>query len=80
MEKKFVINSKNLPSRPLTQPTIIAFMAIEIWSLGEIWQGVIYTMLALLWIGYFAAEFHTEVEVDVFSGKKLGDAQIKEKP
>lgn len=81
MEKKFVIDPKNLPQRRTpVMMTLVAFMAIEIWSLADIWQGVIYTFLVIMWIGFIYAKFTVdETNVDIFNEKKLRDVQIKEK-
>jgi hypothetical protein len=68
-EKNKVLSRKNLPTGiPLFQ-TITILIVIDHWNLSDLWRGINYVAIGLLWLAYAVSVFKDE-GVDIFEDKK----------
>lgn len=69
MDKLFVISRKNYRWGLPIQTTIVYWLLIDRIQPSEIWWGVFYAFIGLIWL----ASLHNMIcqeEVDIFAGKK----------
>ncbi|QHJ81532.1 MAG: hypothetical protein [Bacteriophage sp.] len=68
MSDRKVIKIENLPTKFPAVTTVVFLMAIDVWSIPSWGKGVIWTLLALIWLGA-AINFYREKRIDIFEGK-----------
>ena len=59
-KKKRVVAPSSLPTRISLWPTIVIYLLLEKLQATGVVQGIVYTLLALWWIGAFASMYHEE--------------------
>lgn len=59
-KKKRVVAPSSLPTRIPLWPTIVIYLLLEKLQATGVVQGIVYTLLALWWIGAFASMYHEE--------------------
>lgn len=67
MTKK-VISYQYLPTRLPILPTAVVWLCLDRLQVRPLWQGVVYTILGLLWIAAIVNLFQ-ETQVDPFTGQ-----------
>ena len=65
MKKRKVIDSNNLPTKMPLHLSLTIILIIKVFNTSELWCGVMYTLLALLWLSYIYRRF-TETDHDIF--------------
>ena len=65
MKSKNVIDSSNFPMRLPLFNTIVAYTVLEYWNAPQWLYGVLGTMYAIIWIGFFVSKFY-EKRIDIF--------------
>ena len=59
-KKKRVVAPSSLPTRIPLWPTIVIYLLLEKLQATGLVQGIVYTLLALWWIGAIASMYHEE--------------------
>ena len=68
MSGRKVIDLNNLPTKFPATTTLACLLAIDVWGIPSWGEGVIWTLLALIWLGA-AINFYREKRIDIFEGK-----------
>lgn len=68
MSGRKVIKLENLPTKLPGNTTLACLLAIDVWNVPSWGKGVIWTLLALIWIGA-AINLYREKRIDIFEGK-----------
>lgn len=68
MSERKVIKLDNLPTKLPGMTTVVCFLAIDVWEIPGWGKGIIWTLLALIWIGA-AINLYREKRIDIFEGK-----------
>ena len=69
MVEKKVLNRDNLPTKFPGVTTLAALLAIDVWSIPGWGQGIIWTLLAILWIGSIV-NICREKNINIFENEK----------
>ena len=59
-KKKHVVAPSSLPTRISLWPTIVIYLLLEKLQATDLVKGIVYTLLALWWIGAFVSMYHEE--------------------
>ena len=68
MSERKVIKIENLPTKFPATSTAVCLLAIDVWNIPSWGKGVIWTLLALIWLGA-AINFYREKRIDIFEDK-----------
>lgn len=67
-DKNKVVYRKNIPTGiPLFQ-TITILIALDHWNVSDLWRGINYVVIGLLWLVYAVSVFKDE-GIDIFKDK-----------
>lgn len=57
MKTTFVVSRKQLPTRPPTLLTLYLLLAADFYGWSDLVRGITYTVLVIVWVGFFSLFF-----------------------
>jgi len=73
MKKTKTIKRANLPAKPPFGMTVLAYLLMDKFQVGGIVQGVVWTLVVLLWIALIVAIWN-EDDIDIFDKPRAPSA------